>query len=181
MVFAWLGLPEDPAKNTHWLWENCFGFQIMINEGALFGLGQGWGWLFITLSIVAAVGIPIWLFYYRAAKDWLLTIALAGVMGGIFGNLFDRFGLHHEVWPSDKFNSAGERIHAAGERIYGVRDWILINYGGYDLPLLGNAWPNFNIADCLLVCGAMLLAWHAFRYRDSEQAKIKPKGTPTDS
>jgi signal peptidase II len=36
-----------------------------------------------------------------------------------------------------------------------VRDWILLRYGAF-------TWPNFNIADSLLVCGAGLLLWHSF-------------------
>jgi len=35
-----------------------------------------------------------------------------------------------------------------------VRDWILVMIGPYP-------WPNFNLADAMLVCGAALLAWHA--------------------
>jgi signal peptidase II len=37
-----------------------------------------------------------------------------------------------------------------------VRDWILVMIGPYP-------WPNFNLADAMLVCGAALLAWHALR------------------
>jgi signal peptidase II len=35
-----------------------------------------------------------------------------------------------------------------------VRDWILLRYGNY-------TWPNFNIADSLLVCGAVMLLLQA--------------------
>jgi lipoprotein signal peptidase len=30
-------------------------------------------------------------------------------------------------------------------------------------------WPNFNIADSLLVCGACLLMWHAFIWREPKK------------
>jgi len=48
---------------------------------------------------------------------------------------------------------------ARGRRaVHAVRDWILVMIGNWP-------WPNFNIADSLLVCGAGLLLWHAFRGR----------------
>jgi len=31
-------------------------------------------------------------------------------------------------------------------------------------------WPDFNVADSLLVCGAALLAWHAYRLADTQKA-----------
>ena len=62
-VFRWLGMPGGPV---FWVWENVFGFQTSLNEGALFGLGQGWGTLFAALSVIAAVAIVVWLFFHRS-------------------------------------------------------------------------------------------------------------------
>lgn len=134
--------------NEWWIWENVLGIEAALNHGALFGMGQGMVAWFAGLSIVAAVGIVYWLFFAKAARDMLLTIALGLITGGILGNLYDRLGL----WGG---------VNAEGETIYAVRDWILIAYGGFDLPKLGTKWPNFNIADTLLVCGAGLLIWQA--------------------
>lgn len=139
-VFSALGAPGGP---TQWLWEGYCGFQTSLNEGALFGMGQGKVWLFASLSIAAAVSIVYWLFINGAARDLLLTIALGCVMGGILGNLYDRLGL---------WSLPGR----PGQRIYAVRDWILFQYHDW-------VWPNFNLADSLLVCGAALLVWHTYR------------------
>jgi len=136
-IFAWLGLTGEP----HWIWPNYVGLQTTLNRGALFGLGQGMTPVFAVLSIGAAVGIVYWLFARGAARNWLLTIALSLVMGGIFGNLYDRLGFGLTI---------------DGERVYAVRDWILLQAGP------NYRWPNFNIADSLLVCGAALLMWQAF-------------------
>lgn len=141
ILFAWLGLPQQ--DKYFWIVEGYVGFQTAVNRGALFGMGEGYWWLFSLLSVVAATGIVTWLFYYRAAHDWLLTIALGCVMAGIFGNLYDRLGL----WDATGLPAEFE---------HGVRDWILFRYQQY-------TWPNFNIADCLLVCGAGLLVLHAWR------------------
>ena len=29
-------------------------------------------------------------------------------------------------------------------------------------------WPNFNVADSMLVCGAILMVWHAWRYEEAK-------------
>ena len=146
-VFAELGSPPSP---TWWLWDNVVGLQTSLNEGALFGMGQGKAGFFAVLSIVALAGIVVWLFAFAAARDRFLTIALGCVAAGILGNLYDRFGLPGLRW---KFAAAG---HAIGDPVHAVRDWILVRFGSWD-------WPNFNIADSLLVCGAILLIWHAYK------------------
>jgi signal peptidase II len=144
-LFSWA---ELRVGHIYWLWPKYAGFQIILNEGALFGMGQGMVGLFVALSVAAAIAIPIWLFWFGAARDAWLTFALGCVMGGVLGNLFDRLGMHGEVWPPDH-----ER---AGEVAYAVRDWILWQIND-ELR-----WPNFNIADSLLVAGAGILFVHAF-------------------
>lgn len=138
-MFNRLGMP---GGQTWWIWPEYFGFQTSLNQGALFGIGQGQVWLFATLSIGAAGAILYWLFVAGAARDGLLTLALAGVMAGVLGNLYDRLGLW---WTPANF---GYPQHA-------VRDWILLQYGQW-------IWPNFNVADMLLVGGAGLLVLHAW-------------------
>lgn len=135
--------PELRRGQIWWVVQDYAGFQLSLNEGALFGMGQGLVWLFALLSICAAIAIPIWLFRYAAAVDLWLTVALGCVMAGILGNLFDRLGLHGETWFFDPSRF--------GQPAFAVRDWILLQWG----PRL--RWPNFNIADSLLVVGAGLI------------------------
>ena len=52
----------------------------------------------------------------------------------------------------------------------GVRDWVLLRYRtGAD----EYTWPNFNIADALLVAGAILLGIYSFLY-PTEDGKVSP-------
>lgn len=149
-VFGWLGLPatdHDPRR-PWWLWIDVVGFETSFNEGALFGIGQGKWALFAGLSALAAVGISLYLFAAKAAVDRWLTIALGLITGGILGNLYDRLALHGLKW-----HTAGPG-HAAGDAAHVVRDWILVMIGSYH-------WPNFNVADSMLVIGACLLMLHA--------------------
>ena len=47
----------------------------------------------------------------------------------------------------------------AGETVYAVRDWILVQWNDRW------RWPNFNIADALLVVGAGVLLAGTFIWR----------------
>ena len=145
-LFSW---PELGGGNTFWLWPGHAGFQLSWNQGALFGMGQGSTWLFASLSILAGCAIPLWLFYWRAANDVWLTAALGSVMGGLLGNLYDRLGMPDHLWPG-RGSDFGQPVHA-------VRDWILVQWSDQ------LRWPNFNIADSLLVVGAIALMLHARR------------------
>jgi signal peptidase II len=140
-----------PAGRTWWILKGVFGFQASLNEGALFGFGHGLWPLFAGLSVGAAVGIVVWLFLARAAHDWLLTVALGLVVAGILGNLYDRAGLPGLTWQVWN-DSTGS--HQIGETVHAVRDFILVMIGRWP-------WPNFNLADSSLVCGAGVLMWHA--------------------
>jgi signal peptidase II len=131
-----------------WIVPDYMGLQLSLNEGALFGMGQGFVWVFATFAVIAAIGLPTWLFRYGAVSDAWLTFALGCIMAGILGNLFDRLGLHGETWWYDP-----ERI---GTTAYAVRDWILLQWGDK------YRWPNFNIADSLLVAGAGIVLLKAF-------------------
>jgi signal peptidase II len=151
-IFEWLGMP---GGREFWVWPNVIGFQTSLNEGALFGIGQGMAWFFSLLSVAAGAAICWYLFVAGAARQWFLTIALSGIMAGILGNLYDRVGL-----PGLKWNFES-KLHHIGDPVFAVRDWILVMFGT-------RAWPNFNIADSLLVTGALLLVWHAFLQKEAK-------------
>ena len=105
------------------------------------------------ISIVAAIFILYWLFCSGGARDLFLTIALGAITGGIFGNLYDRLGLWHDASAPMVYKNT-------------VRDWIHFRWQGG--PRLFDPWPNFNIADALLVCGASVLFVHSFFRRPPE-------------
>ncbi len=64
--------------------------RLTLNEGAVFGSGQGLRWLFIAISVVA-VAVVAWLFVRSPAKAWVFHGALAMILAGALGNLHDRF------------------------------------------------------------------------------------------
>jgi signal peptidase II len=162
-IFARLGMPGQ--KQSIWIIDQVFGFTTNLNEGALFGIGRGRGIVFSGLSIVAILGIVAWLFLVGAARDGRLTVALGIVTGGILGNLYDRLGLPRLEWQADS-------IHEPGTPVYAVRDWIQFKIEG----LID--WPIFNIADVLLVCGAVLLIGHALA---ADHRRLDVAGAPSES
>lgn len=166
-VFGWRGLPGQ--SDVWWLIDQHLGIETAVNIGAVFGVGAGKGNLFAGFSILAAVGILVWLFWFKAAQSWSLTWALGLVTGGILGNLHDRLGM----WWQDGYPLQWQS---------GVRDWILVRVEG--VPLL-DPWPNFNIADSLLVVGACLLLYQSFfPCHEHGQGDAKspdlPAGTPRE-
>ncbi len=139
-------------KEPVWMIENYLGIQCSTNPGALFGWGNGYSWLFASISVFAVCGLVLWLFVFKAAVDRWLNFALGMICGGIIGNFYDRIGLG---WRSEYLVNVKTN----------VRDWIHFRIEG--MPYF-DPWPNFNIADSLLVCGAILLFIHAFFNREPE-------------
>lgn len=150
VVFRWRGLPRP--DHVWWLIAGRLGIETSVNPGALFGMGAGLWWLFALLSVAALGGIVYWLIAGGAARDLWLTITVGLIAGGILGNLYDRLGLwDHRGLPP--------------ELRHGVRDWILFVWPEVRLRIF-NPWPNFNLADSFLVCGAVLLVLHSLVHRD---------------
>lgn len=162
-VFAWRHLPG--YRPPYWIVDNIFGIQTAVNIGAVFGLGAGKGLFFAAFSLVALSGILVWMFKFGGVASRYLTVTLGMICGGILGNLYDRLGLWTGPYQSDP---AFDPRWSSG-----VRDWILFRIEG--VPGL-DPWPNFNIADSLLVVGAILLVVYSLLLAPAETAA----GDPSD-
>jgi len=142
-VFSSLGYPgqfSDWSRTFLNGWVE-FRFLTSFNEGALWGMGQGFSSLFALLSVLAGIGIITWLTYFRGAASLWLCVTLGLVLAGTLGNLYDRLGWH------------GNEIN--GERMYAVRDFLAFTFGTYHYPI-------FNFADVFLVTGAIMLGVYSF-------------------
>ena len=153
-IFNWR--TWDRFHEPWWIIDEHFGVQTSVNPGALFGLGAGYTWGFVTLSFLALAAIAYFVFLRPRMLDLWLTIAVGLVTGGILGNLYDRLGL----WRTGVPDFVGS----------GVRDWILVQFRG--VPFF-DPWPNFNIADCCLVVGACMLAIHSLRAEPTPATTMK--------
>ena len=146
VAFKNLGMPGTSPGWT--VINNMLWWRTSLNEGALFGLGQGMGWFFITVSVAALIGILFTVSWLRLWHDAILVLSLACITGGILGNLYDRLGIPSLQWHAP--------LGREGDPVYAVRDWIHFRLDGViDGPI-------FNLADSFLVLGAGLLLFLSF-------------------
>ena len=134
------------------------------NPGMAFGIDIGGKLFFSLFSILASIGILIYL--YKARNESLaFRISLALILGGAVGNLIDRvfYGL----------------LYGDGPLFYGKvvdfidADFFNINVFGYHL----SRWPVFNIADASVTCGVILML---FAHRKSLKEKDLLPTNPGD-
>ncbi|WP_435007514.1 signal peptidase II [Tundrisphaera lichenicola] len=151
-IFRWIGEPRARAPFT--VIPNVLELQTSYNPGALWGFMRDVphsSLIFAMLSIVAAVGIWVWLFPLGAARDRRLTVALALIMAGALGNCYDRLLLGH------------------------VRDFVHLHVDAINFDC-----AIFNFADNMLVVGALMLVLLALRpdsSGDVEAASAEPAAT----
>lgn len=157
-IFEWRGLPGQ--GDVYWLIEGYFGIETAVNIGAVFGIGAGKGLMFAGISVFAFFAILAWLFWFRGAESAWLTTAMGFITGGIVGNLYDRLGMWWQPGYPDQWQS-------------GVRDWILWQASDQW------KWPNFNIADSLLVTGAIMLVVQSIFF--PPPGMVSEKGSEADA
>ena len=113
-----------------------FDWTLAYNTGAAFSFladAAGWQrWFFAAIAIVVSVVLVVWLKRLKASETWL-AVALALVLGGALGNLYDRVVLGHVV------------------------DFILVHWQSRWF------FPAFNLADTFITIGAILLALDMFK------------------
>jgi len=126
-----------------------------VNHGALFGLGGqhkgGANQIFAAVSILAAAGIIVWAARRGTKADGWLCAALGLILGGTLGNLYDRI----------VFNGVRDFMHMYHE----IDIWVWASKEG---------WPVFNVADCALVCGAIMLLIHALMFPSERKPLESP-------
>jgi signal peptidase II len=120
-----------------------FSWTLAYNTGAAFSFlanGGGWQrWLFALIALAVSVVLVVWLKRLKPTDTWL-AIALALVLGGALGNLYDRVMLGHVV------------------------DFILLHWRNQYY------FPAFNVADSAISIGAVMLALDMFKSDKSDKS-----------
>ena len=153
-MFHALGMPGTGRPIV--VWDPVLRLETNLNEGALFGMGQGMGMVFAGISVIAIGGILAMMARRSTRADGWLVVALGLIVGGILGNLYDRLGL-----PGLRWHAPLER---RDELVLAVRDWIHVVIPGVI------DWPIFNLADSWLVIGAGLLILLSFTAKPTDAA-----------
>lgn len=77
-----------------------FSWTLAYNRGAAFSFlasESGWQrWFFAAIAVVVSAVLVVWLKRLKAHETWL-ALALALVLGGAIGNLFDRVVYGHVI------------------------------------------------------------------------------------
>lgn len=139
----YFGVPHhDPTV----LIPGVLNLQLTANEGAIFGIGKGSRWVFIVVGFVA-IGFVSRIFWRSDANLTLFHIALALILSGAVGNLYDR-------------------------AFYGVVRDMLHMFPDSQLPF-GLSWPGggrglypwiFNLADVALLFGVITVVLVTWRH-----------------
>ncbi|MBC8105275.1 MAG: signal peptidase II [Anaerolineae bacterium] len=132
-------------------------FETTVNQGAVFGLGQGQRWLFVGVSILA-IGFLSWLFASSERRQIGYHILLGMLLAGVLGNLYDRIAFGH----------VRDMIHALpGQRFSGTWQLPLLNYPPSDRQVFPYI---FNVADMLLCTGVFLMIVYSFFHKPAENS-----------
>ena len=151
----WLGIKLSgiPIGTSHPVFGDYLRLTYIENSGMAFGIDLGGKIFFSVFSIIASVGLLIYLFRIRNER-FIVRLPLAMIIGGAVGNLIDR------VFYGVLFNE-GSFFHG---RVVDFIDaeFFNVNIFGYHL----SRWPIFNIADASVTCGVLLLL---LTYRKTSQ------------
>ncbi len=138
----WVAVSELQLYQQVPIIDDMFSFTLAYNTGAAFSFladASGWQrWLFAVIAVVVSIVLCVWLARLDRSKK-LEAIALALILGGAIGNLYDRV------------------IHGK------VTDFILVHWQQSWF------FPAFNIADSAITVGAALLLFDMFFGRKPEQ------------
>lgn len=123
---------------------DVFQLQLVYNPGAAFGLHiGGYSRWFFTGLTLVALVVLAVMVRQTKPGDSLRFYSIAAVMAGATGNLIDRL-----------------------RSAQGVVDFLLFSVGSF-------RWPNFNVADMAVSCGAVLLALALW----NEDRHLRPSAT----
>ncbi|BBP81418.1 signal peptidase II [Pseudomonas sp. No.21] len=136
----WVVLESIPFRERITVIPGWFDWIHVYNTGAAFSFladSSGWQrWFFALIALVVSGVLVVWLKRLKADETWL-AIALAMVLGGALGNLYDRVVLGHVV------------------------DFILVHWQDRWY------FPAFNLADSAITLGAIMLALDMFKSKKS--------------
>ena len=76
--------------------KNIFSFQYIHNYGAAWGMFSNHRWIFMVVTTVALIAMPIILYRYRKLH-FLFSLSLSLFIGGAIGNMIDRVFLGYVV------------------------------------------------------------------------------------
>lgn len=156
------GTPQ--AKSDDYvLIPKLLSLHVTVNPGAVFGLGEGYRWLFVIVSILAIVLLTY--LFAASGKQRFYQFLLGLLLAGVLGNMYDRVMFGY------------------------VRDMIYAFPGVQWSDVLGSLAPSaianrelfpwiFNIADSLLCVGVFLMLCYSLFHKPESTASEDEMTSP---
>lgn len=144
------------------------------NPGMAFGIDFG-GKLYLTLfSIIASIGIAVYLYRIRT-EPFGVRLSLAMILGGAIGNLIDR--VFYGVIFGEEQLFYGKVVDFLSLPFIKIPPFE-INLGFYKTFFYGmDGFPIFNIADSAVTLGVLLLLFSSYAVTSPSGAGELPPGT----
>jgi len=144
--------------------EGVLNFTFVENRGAAFGMLSEHRWVFMVMSVLAIIGISLFLWKEKPKSFWIKT-PLAFVLGGGVGNMIDR-----------TFRGSVVDFIEADFVVY--PEFSL--EGGLSVTL--RDFPIFNVADCFITVGCVaLICYLLFCELPAEIKKEKAKSAVAEN
>jgi signal peptidase II len=156
----------DPRPSVVKFIPGWLHFEITINRGAVFGLGQGQKWLFLAVSVVAIVFLSY--LFATSHHQRLYQVILGMLLAGVLGNMYDRIA----------YGYVRDMIHALPHWKW-PGAWQVLSYPGEGREVFPFI---FNVADILLCVGVgLMIIYSLFTHTPKEEKKSEGAPTPRTS
>jgi signal peptidase II len=140
--------PHEPVTIA----SSVLEFTLVLNPGAVFGIGAGKRWFFVIFTVIACVVALTLFIKWTRSRDWVAHAGFGLIISGGLGNLYDRV----------LFACVRDFIHP----LPGVQLPFGISWPGGNTEI----WPYVsNVADAFLIVGIFMLMFHAWRMPDPAQ------------
>jgi signal peptidase II len=151
--------PHQPVQVV----SNVLDFTLVLNPGAVFGIGAGQRWFFVIFTVIACIVAMTLFVKWTRPQDWIAHAGFGLIISGGLGNLYDRL----------QFACVRDFIHP----LPGVQMPFGLSWPGGSSEI----WPYVsNVADAFLIIGIVMLMIHAWRMPDAHEHKDDESDNETD-
>ena len=127
-----------------------FAIRIAYNQGVTFGMASGTSVWLLALATGGVILLLLWQLWTIRVSERAKSLALAMIVGGAIGNLYDRtLRPHLEL---DTRAGVRDFLDWYAPDHWALAGWLEENVGT-------THWYTSNVADVLIVCGVILLGW----------------------
>jgi signal peptidase II len=151
------GRIEAPSREYDFI-PGWLHFHFTVNQGAVFGIGQGERALFILVSLAAIIFLTY--LFAASGRQRFYQVILGMLLAGVLGNMYDRI-----------------RFGYVRDMIYALPGWEWPEWVHHLLPMApAEVFPwIFNVADTLLCTGVFLMiVYSAFSRHAASGAAARP-------